>query len=237
MKKSELEVSMGTLVAERISRVRVFERYGLDYCCGGKVTLGEACKKKGLDSQEVLAALKKSDADEKVVDSTNWKAASLTVLADHIETTHHSFLNEELPRLSQIMKKVVTVHSKRHPELVQVAETLEALSTELTQHMAKEEQILFPLIRQMDSNGPAESHFGSVANPIEAMEHEHENAGQALAQLRSLTNDYQVPENACRSYQALYAGLAELESDTHHHIHKENNILFPGAIALEQELM
>ena len=237
MKQSELDVSIGTLVAERMSRSRVFERYGLDYCCGGKVALSEACKKKGLDPQEVLTALIASDSDEKAVDNTDWRAASLTELADHIEATHHSYLNGELPRLSQLMKKVATVHSKRHPELLQVAETLEALRAELTQHMAKEEQILFPLIRQMESDGPTNFHCGSVVNPIGVMEQEHDNAGQALAQLRSLTQDYKVPENACHSYQALLSGLAELESDIHQHIHKENNILFPRAVVVEQELM
>lgn len=237
MQQSELDVTIGSLVTERISRSRVFERYGLDYCCGGKVALGEACKKKGLDCQEVLTALRESDVNEKGVDSTDWRAASLTELANHIEATHHAYLNGELPRLSQLMEKVVNAHSKRYPDLVKVAETLEALREELTQHMAKEEQILFPLIRQIDSNGPIDFHCGSVVNPIGVMEHEHNNAGQALDRLRSLTQDYQVPDKACNTYRALLAGLAELELDLHQHIHKENNILFSRAIALEQELM
>ena len=237
MQQSELDVTIGSLVAERISRARVFERYGLDYCCGGKVALGEACKEKGLDPQDVLAALKASDTDEEAVNSTDWRAASLTELVDHIEITHHTYLNRELPRLSQLMEKVVTAHSDRHPDLVKVAETLEALRAELTQHMAKEEQILFPLIRQMDSNGQIDTHCGRVANPIGVLEHEHDNAGRALVRLRSLTQDYKVPEDACGTYQALLAGLAELELDLHLHIHKENSVLFPRAISLEQELM
>ncbi len=236
MQQSELDVTIGSLVTERLGRARVFEQYGLDYCCGGKVALGEACKKKGLDSQEVLTALKASDADEKAVDSTDWRAASLTELADHIEATHHAYLNGELPRLSQLMEKVVNAHSKRYPDLVKVAETLEALRAELTQHMAKEEQILFPLIREMDSDGQINFECGSVVHPIGVMEHEHNNAGQALDRLRSLTQDYQAPEKACNTYRALLAGLTELELDLHRHIHKENNILFSRAITLEQEL-
>lgn len=236
MPENNLEVPVGEIVAEKLSRSRVFEQYGLDYCCGGHIPLNEACKEKGIDPNEVLKALSESDAQVKEDDSIDWRKASLTELADHIETTHHTFMHKELPRLNGLMEKVVAAHSERHPELSKVAGTLDALTAELTQHLAKEEQILFPIIRQMDSTGDTDSHCGEVANPIRVMEEEHNNAGNALASLRSLTNDYQPPADGCTTYQALLAGLAEMEFDLHQHILKESSILFPRAIALEEKL-
>ncbi|MFQ5498792.1 MAG: iron-sulfur cluster repair di-iron protein [Candidatus Zixiibacteriota bacterium] len=236
MQESSLEVPIGQIVAEKLSRSRVFEQYGLDYCCGGHVSLNQACQEKGIDPKEVLSALSNSDTETKESDSTDWQKASLTELADHIETTHHAYLKKELPRLNQLMEKVVAAHSERHPELPKVAATLNALTAELTQHLAKEEQVLFPIIRQMDSTGDTNFHCGEVAAPINVMEMEHNNAGNALASLRSLTDGYQPPEDGCTTYKALMAGLAELEFDIHQHILKESSILFPRAIALEQKL-
>lgn len=236
MEKSTLEVPIGQIVAEKLGRSRVFEQYGLDYCCGGQTPLNEACKEKGIDPNEVLSALTASDTEVKETDSTDWRKAKLTELADHIESTHHAYLKTELPRLGELMEKVVAAHAERHPELTKVAGTLNALTAELTQHLAKEEQVLFPIIRQMDSTGETESHCGDVANPINMMEMEHNNAGNALSALRALTNGYQPPDDACTTYQALLSGLAEIEFDIHQHILKESSILFPGAIALEAKL-
>ena len=236
MKDNNLEVPIGEIVAEKLSRSRVFEQYGLDYCCGGHVSLNKACQEKGLDPQEVIKALLAADAETKTDDSTDWRKVGLTELVEHIVTTHHAYMHQELPRLSDLMAKVVAAHGGNHPELSQVSATLTALTAELTQHLAKEEQALFPIIRQMDSTGDTEFHCGEVANPIRVMEMEHNNAGQALADLRSLTHDYQPPQDACPTYQALLAGLAELEFDLHQHILKESSILFPGAIALEEKL-
>ena len=145
MEKSTLEVPIGEIVAEKLGRSRVFEQYGLDYCCGGQTPLNEACKEKGIDPDEVLSALTASDAEVKETDSTDWRQAKLTDLADHIEATHHAFMNTELPRLGDLMAKVVNAHAERHPELTEVAGTLNALTSELTQHLAKEEQVLFPI--------------------------------------------------------------------------------------------
>jgi regulator of cell morphogenesis and NO signaling len=236
MQENSLKQPIGTIVAEKLSRSRVFEQYGLDYCCGGHVPLNEACQEKGIDPTEILKALSASDAELNDSDGTDWRQANLTTLADHIEATHHAYLNRELPRLKGLMEKVVNAHAERHPELSKVAETLAALTAELTQHLAKEEQVLFPIIRQMDSTGATESHCGEVAEPIRVMEMEHNNAGQALTNLRSMTNDFTPPEDGCTTYQALLAGMAELEFDIHQHILKESSILFPRAIALEESL-
>lgn len=236
MQENNLQVPIGDIVAEKLSRSRVFEQYGLDYCCGGQTPLGEACKEKGLDPKEVLNALSESDAEVKEGDSTDWRKAGLTELADHIETTHHVYLKKELPRLNELMTKVVAAHAERHPELPKVAGILSALKTELTQHLIKEEEVLFPIIRQMESTGETDSHCGALANPIGVMEMEHNNAGNALANLRSMTNNFQPPEDGCTTYQALLAGMADLEFDIHQHILKESSILFPRAIALEEKL-
>lgn len=236
MNQNNLEVPIGEIVAEKLSRSRVFEEYGLDYCCGGQTTLNEACKEKGLDPNVVLNSLTESDSKTNDGDSKDWRTAGLAELADHIEATHHAFMHKELPRLGELMTKVVNAHGERHPELTDVAGTLSALTEELTQHLAKEEEILFPLIRQMESTGNTESHCGAVGNPINMMEMEHENAGQALARLKSLTNDYKAPEDGCATYQALMSGMAEMEFDLHQHILKESSILFPRAIALEEKL-
>lgn len=236
MNQNSLEVPIGEIVAEKLSRSRVFENFGLDYCCGGQTTLNEACKEKGLDPKEVLNSLTESDLKANDGDNTDWRQAGLTELVDHIEATHHAFMHQELPRLKGLMDKVVNAHSERHSELPEVAGVLSTLTEELTQHLAKEEEILFPLIRQMDASGDTESHCGAVANPINVMEMEHANAGQALALLKSLTNNFQAPEDGCATYQALYSGLAEMEFDLHQHILKESSILFPRAIALEGKL-
>ena len=235
MTSNILETPIGDLVSDNINRARVFEKYGLDYCWGGKKALGESCQEKGVDKQEIIAALKASDT-EKIKDATDWRKTTMTELVDHIVATHHTFLNSELPRLTDLISKVVNAHSEHHPELLSVAEVVSALKNELLSHMAKEEEILFPIIRRMESDGSAESHCGSVENPIGVMEMEHNNAGDALAKLRSLNNDYQSPEDACISYQALLKSLTELEFDLHQHIHKESSILFPRAIAFEKEL-
>jgi len=229
------ETPLGELVAENINRARVFEKFGLDYCCGGKKTLGASCDEKGLDTQEVINALNTSDA-EKIADKTDWRNTTMTELVDHILVTHHNYLNSELPRLTDLIAKVVNAHSDHHPELVTVAEVFGSLNNELLSHMGKEEEILFPIIKQMESDGTTEFHCGSVENPINVMEMEHANAGDALSRLRSLNNDYQAPEDACISYQALMKALSELEFDMHQHIHKESSILFPRAIAKEKEL-
>lgn len=236
MQQTELNQTVGEIVAEKLSRARVFENFGIDYCCNGHIPLTEACQAKGVDPKNVMQALEQSDAGTKPEDNTDWRKSTLTELADHIEATHHKYLSTEMPRLTGLMEKVVAAHSANHPDLLKVSETLGNLVAELTQHMAKEEQILFPIIRQMEADGQAESHCGSVGNPITVMEDEHANAGQALASINSLTQNYQPPGDACSTYQALLAGLAEMEFDIHQHIHKESSILFPGAIELEKKL-
>jgi regulator of cell morphogenesis and NO signaling len=231
-----IDTSVGQLVAERLSRARVFERLGIDYCCGGKVPLGLICTKKGLDPYAVLRELALSDAAT-TEEEADWSRASLTALADHIETVHHGYLKEELPRLAFLVKKVAGVHGQEHPELQELHQVFDSFRSDLEAHMQKEERVLFPLCRALETaNSVPTTHCGSVNNPILVMVLDHEDAGGALARMRELTDDFTPPDGACISYRTMLDGLAELERDMHLHVHKENNILFPRASAAEAAL-
>jgi len=227
------DTSVGQLVAERPSRSRVFEEFGIDYCCGGKSSLRDACGERGIDAGEVIAALVEMDARRDATDDTDWRQASLAELIANIVTTHHAYLQRELPRLTELAQKTQQAHGARHSELTEVQTVLAGLRAELESHMLKEERILFPMIEAMEVSGRIEpSHCGSVQNPIGVMEHEHESAGRALGYLRELTAGFTPPVDACNTWRALLDGLRALETDLHEHIHKENNILFPRALGL-----
>jgi regulator of cell morphogenesis and NO signaling len=230
------ETPVGAVVAERLGRASLFERLGIDYCCHGEMPLGEACAGRSLEVTWVLDEIRRSDREDSADGSVaiDFTAMDATSLADHIEQTHHGYLRRELPRLAELIEKLLAHHGERHPELSDLRTTFRQLYEELASHMVKEERVLFPLIRQLQSaQRPFPVHCGTVANPIRVMEHEHDDAGAALARIREATDNFQVPANACTSYQALYDGLMTLEADLHRHIHKENNILFPKAAKLE----
>jgi regulator of cell morphogenesis and NO signaling len=232
------EVPVGQLVAERLRRARVFDQLGIDYCCGGRTPLGQACAEKGLDVDKVVRELAAIEIEDGQTDRLD-DVLSLTpsALADHIVATHHGYLRRELPRLSDLVQTVTRAHAERHPDLLAVRDVFMSLKQELELHMQKEEKVLFPMIAQLEAaTSLPRFACGSVSNPIQVMEHEHTDAGLALAQLRTLTDDYSPPADACNSYRALLSGLADLEIDLHHHIHKENAILFPLAMAKETEL-
>lgn len=225
--------NVGEIAAQSLAAVRLFEKLGIDYCCGGRRPLEDVCREKGLSAEQVVAELSQEPG---AAGSRDWTKASLTELIEHIVGTHHEFLKAEMPRLSAQIDKVVAAHSVRDPEtFVTIQRVFAGLENELDGHMMKEEQILFPYIQGLESpSGPMHSCFGSVRNPIQMMEVEHDEAGHSLAELRKLTGGHQAPDWACPTLRALYAGLAELEKDLHLHIHLENNILHPRAIALER---
>jgi len=229
------QTTVGQLVREHPARSRVFEQHKIDYCCGGKVPLAEACEKRGVDAEQILAELRQTDeAANPLVDAD---AMGLTELADHIEQTHHAYLREELPRLDFMTRKVAAVHGDGEPRLHEIREVFVAFKEELTSHMMKEEQVLFPMIRRIErADGPVEFHCGSLANPIRMMEHEHDQAGDALAKFRDLTDDFTPPDWACNTFRAMYAAFADLEPNMHQHVHKENNVLFPKALDREATL-
>lgn len=212
---------------ERPGRSRVFSRYGIDYCCGGKLTLAQVCARKGLDAEAIWAELQAEQAPPE----RDWRAASLASLVDHVIATYHDPLRPELVRLTALAEKVARVHGPEHPELVEVAGVLRAFRQDMELHMEKEEQVLFPLIKALEA-GTAGPRGAMVPAPIRAMEAEHDVAGEQLERMRTLTHGYALPPGACNSYRALFSGLEELEAETHAHVHLENNLLFPRAIAL-----
>jgi regulator of cell morphogenesis and NO signaling len=217
--------------------IRVFEQFGIDYCCGGRKPLAEACAAGNLEIDAVIAALEA--AEEKTGPAgENWSEKSLESLVLHIEATHHEYVKRELPRLALLAQKVVNRHGSTKPELLVIADKLALLSDELSQHLAKEESILFPYVVALEKSvslgtSKSRSCFGTVANPIAMMVQEHDNAGSLLADIRRLTGNFTTPEGACPTFHAFYDGLREFEQDLHQHIHLENNILFPRAIAME----
>ncbi|MBI5116110.1 iron-sulfur cluster repair di-iron protein [Candidatus Poribacteria bacterium] len=231
-------------LAAKYSQVRpVFERYGIDYCCGGLHDLETAAAEKGVGVEMLIEAL--GDAIKSPVSGQaqrDWSKSNVTDLADHIEKRHHTFMKEQLPRLAGLMATVLEAHGARHGDMLKSLKgVFESLRSEIEQHLMKEEQILFPYIRRIDEyaieGGDApEAHCGTVQNPIRQMEYEHDNAGRALAKMRELTSNYTLPGDACNTFRALYDGLKALEGDLHEHIHLENNILFPKAVETEKKL-
>ena len=228
------EQTVGQLVVERPSRASVFERLGMDYCCGGNKSLNQACREKGLDYETVVQELQSEQAAPSKAER-NWASASLTDLCDEIEQTHHAYLKKELPRLEFLTNKVATRHGDHRPALRELRDVFAALKAEMETHMMKEERILFPLCRQLDTAEQLPAmHCGSIGNPIQVMIREHEDVGNALARVRALTGDFACPADACKTFRAMYDSLHELEQDMHRHVHKENNILFPKAVRLER---
>jgi regulator of cell morphogenesis and NO signaling len=228
------DITLGELVVQHPELARELEGRQLDYCCGGRATLQEACEAAGLDPRVVVDALSASASPRSVQD---WATLDAAQLVDHLVATHHRYLWDELPRLAALVDKVVAVHGGRHPELGEVAECFTELRADLEPHLMKEERVLFPMIRELvTSSSTPHFHCGSLRNPISVMLAEHDTAGVLLSRLRRLTDDYQPPADGCASYTALYGALEELEHDTHEHIHKENHQLFPMVVDLEHRL-
>lgn len=225
------ESTIGQIVAAHPSLTRFFENLGIDYCCGGKQPLADACAQRNLDLTTTLALLKSAastlDAMPTEVDAA---AMSLTQLADHIEQTHHVYTRTELARIVEMAAKVSTKHGWRDSRLIEMGTVVNYLANEMIDHMEKEESVLFPLVRRLEAGTAHEADLGMLSGPIQQMEAEHQNAGEALARLRELTDGFTPSEESCNTHRALLSGLAEFEADLHRHVHKENNILFPRAL-------
>ena len=233
--------TLGQLAAKDIRKAQVFKKFALDFCCGGKRTVREACTAKGIDvaivEQELLQT---GDAVfSRALPYNKW---SPDFLAIFIVNTHHQYVRSVLPDIRSTAAKVMKVHSGDHPELVDIHQLVESINEELILHMMKEEKILFPYIYELilARDGDASvyrSQFRTVTNPIHMMEMEHEIVGEALSKIRELSNNYTLPVDACASYRFLYQLLQEFEEDLHLHVHLENNILFPKAIELEKQIL
>ncbi|HXI40671.1 MAG TPA: iron-sulfur cluster repair di-iron protein [Bryobacteraceae bacterium] len=238
--KPDLNQTVREIAIKHPITVRVFESLGIDYCCGGKRTLNDACERAGVPVKralDLLAALEESDP----ADVADWAGASTGKLIGHIVGRHHNYVRSESPRLVIMLEKVVSRHGQEHPELASIRDLFSALTQELSAHMLKEENILFPYLEQMASAvahgaAPPPAIFGSVEMPISRMLADHDDAGELLVEMRVLSLGYRVPDSACPTYRALYHGLEEFERDLHHHVHLENNILFPQALHMEQRV-
>jgi regulator of cell morphogenesis and NO signaling len=235
----ENEKTLGQIAAKDLRKAQVFKKYGLDFCCGGKKTVKQACAEKGLDVTKIEQELQQAGKmpSSRPIPYGDW---SLDFLADYIVNTHHSYVTKNLPDIRMYAEKVAKVHGNHHPELLRIHQLVEAVNAELTAHMVKEERVLFPYIKELvaanKNTAPLHAaHFGTVQNPINMMEMEHELVGKNLEEIRTLSDNYTLPADACASYSLLYRTLDEFEEDLHLHIHLENNILFPKALEVEKK--
>jgi len=229
----DLSMTLGEVVDANPALAREFEMRSLDYCCGGRRTLGDACAMAGLDPAQLLADLR---AAAGTLPPAAWTTMTVDELVDHLENVHHRYLWHELPRLTTLVDKIAVVHATRHPELSEIAACFAEIRAELEPHLLREERVLFPMIREM-ANAAVLPAFrcGTLRNPISVMLREHDDVGELLTRLRELTDGYTPPDDGCASFIACFAGLAEMEADTHLHIHKENNVLFPMVTRMETE--
>lgn len=235
MKSINENDTLGTIVANNMSTSKVFDRYGLDYCCGGEKTLQAACAERNIDVVTVIKDLDNADSLSNGVDYNSWP---LDLLIDYIEKKHHRYVREEIPIISEKLVRLCNVHGDKHPELYQIKELFEGGGKELSMHMQKEEMMLFPYIRNLvnaKSTNPSIPPFGSVKNPIAMMMKEHEFEGERFNKIREISNQHTCPKDGCNTYFVTFQLLKDFESDLHLHIHLENNILFPKAIRLEAE--
>ncbi|MGA2808469.1 MAG: iron-sulfur cluster repair di-iron protein [Terracidiphilus sp.] len=232
--------TLRSIALDQPATIRVFERFHLDYCCGGDRPLALACVQKGIDPTEVLAAL--ADATRAPEPASDFTEATLSELIHHIVRIHHAYVRSELPRLLPLAERVAAKHGPGHPEVIEIEKGLCQLAGDLLFHLDKEEKILFPYIEALEKSRALgaiapRSCFASVESPIQSMLHEHEAAGALLDQMRTASRNFAAPAGACPTYVGLYDGLDAFEKDLHRHVHLENNLLFPRAIALEQEVL
>lgn len=229
---------VGDLAVQIPGAARVLEKNGIDFCCTGRRSLRAACEANGLDLGAVLAALEQG-LDSPQATSAAWQTVPLSALIAHIVTAHHQFVRTETPPIQRWLDKVVAAHGERHPEVIRIRHSFAAMSSELSQHMAKEELILFPAIARLEGGAPSPGDragiagCGSLAQPVRMMMIEHDHSGRDLADIREASGDYTPPPDACATFRALYHGLQEFESNLRQHINLENNILFPRSLALE----
>jgi len=233
--------TIGSFVAQDFRTAAVFSKYKIDFCCKGNRTVTEVCEKQGIDADDLLQNVTEvlQTPSNSEIDFNSWP---LDLLADYIEKTHHRYVEEKSQVLLPFLDKLCKVHGGNHPELFQINELFTGCAGELSQHMKKEELMLFPFIKRMVKTKESEGilsqpSFGSVANPIEMMMHEHDNEGERFREIAALTDNYNPPADACTTYRVTFSMLKEFEEDLHKHIHLENNILFPKAVLLEKEFV
>ena len=234
MYETSLDSTVGEVVASDFRTAAVFQRFGIDFCCGGRRTIAAACKTAHADPAALQSALEALPPGEASGDDSATRP--LDQLAAHIVATHHTYIRTISPTIAGYLAKLVKVHGSRHPELAEIESTFKRLVDELEPHMTKEERILFPFISALErasAEAPLSCPFGTVANPIRMMEQEHEDAGTLMEHIRDLSKAFAPPEDGCTTYRVCFAELARFEADLHLHIHLENNVLFPRALVKE----
>ncbi len=231
--------TIAEIAREHPVTVPVFEALGIDYCCGGNKSLRDACAKGNVSLDRVLSDLSSALEARPAESERHWMTSPLVELCAYIVEQHHGFAKRELARLSALAEKVELRHAHMYPELHKIRELVYALNSEMSTHMLKEEQVLFPRLKVVEESAqagtqPPPAFFGALINPIRHMMSDHDDTGELLRSLRTLTREYQVPEDACASFRAFYQGMKALEKDVHQHIHLENNVLFPRALEFEK---
>ena len=233
--------TVGQIAAKDLRKAEVFKKYGIDFCCGGKKTLAVICKEKGIDATKVEQELQQTN--QQTISNTNaYNEWNLDFLADFIVNTHHSYVRKYLPELRGYALKVAQVHGAHHPELLPIQKLVEEISEELTEHMEQEEKVMFSYVKKIvnakNSNQPLiKVGAQNLSDLIYELEKEHDLVGRAMEQIRAKSNNYAIPGDACASYTVLYKMLEEFENDLFTHIHLENNILFPKAVEMENNLV
>jgi len=223
--------TIGEFVAEDYRTAAVFEKHGIDFCCGGKVVLSEACREKGIEMDKILAEL--ATAVSTTLDrSQNYAAWDLSFLADYIINTHHAYLWENLPQIAAYAHKVAQVHGANHLEVVEIASIFDRIAADMDAHLREEEEVLFPTIKKVEAarkagTSPDAKDLETIRVSLEKLIREHDEVGEAIHNIRHLSNDYALPSDACNTYMVTYQKLSEFEDDLHKHVHLENNILFP----------
>lgn len=235
------ESNIGMIVADDYRSASVFERYGIDFCCNGNRSIKTASEEKNIAPETVVQALKDTLTTQGETAAIDYKSWPLDLLADYVEKKHHRYVATQIPVIQSFLTKIVNAHGAKHPELAEIKGLFDDSAEELSTHMEKEEQILFPFVRKMMTekqagNKQIAAPFGSVQNPIKMMMSEHDTEGERFRKIKELSNDYTAPQDGCNTYRAAFSTLQAFENDLHLHIHLENNILFPRAIQLEESL-
>ena len=227
--------TLAQIVTNNHRSASVFEKFDLDFCCKGKRSLQQACAEQNISTDELLTELENVSQNQET--EILYDQLTLSQLVDHIVSTHHNYVKKESPQIAAYLHKVASKHGTRHPELNKIFELFTIVKEEMEQHMRKEELILFPRIKELEEyaseqDKPTKLSLAYLQSPIYMMELEHEQAGSIMNTIRTLTNNYTPPQDACTTYKLSFASLQEFEEDLHQHVHLENNILFPKAIAL-----
>jgi regulator of cell morphogenesis and NO signaling len=233
------ELTVGEVAAAEPASIRVFESLGIDYCCGGKRGLADACLRIGITVDDLIARIAEAEQNTHAPAAALWASAPLETIVRHIVERHHAYIRREAPRIQGLLEKVIARHGYAHPEITQIRDLFATATQELLAHMMREEQVLFPYIARIEEAANAGQRlpralFGSVATPIARMMAEHDDAGTLFSEMSRLSRGYAPPEGVCPTFRALYQALAEFERDLHEHVHLENNILFPRALVLER---